>query len=56
MVERMMGIPCEGPVYIHGYNKSVLASCGILDSILKKKSLSIAYHFVREGAADMVPA
>jgi hypothetical protein len=48
---RMMGIPCEGPAYIHGDNQSVLASCGIPDSILKKKSQSIAYHFVREGAA-----
>jgi hypothetical protein len=48
---RMMGIPCEGPAYIYGDNQSVLASCGIPDSILKKKSQSIAYHFVREGAA-----
>ena len=48
---RMMGIPCEGPAYIHGDNQSVLASCGIPDSVLKKKSQSIAYHFVREGAA-----
>jgi len=48
---RMLGIPCEGPAYIHGDNQSVLASCGIPDSILKKKSQSIAYHFVREGAA-----
>jgi hypothetical protein len=48
---RMMGIPCEGPAYIFGDNQSVLASCGIPDSILKKKSQSIAYHFVREGAA-----
>jgi hypothetical protein len=46
-----MGIPCEGPAYIHGDNQSVLASCGIPDYILKKKSQSIAYHFVREGAA-----
>ena len=48
---RMMGIPCEGPAYIHGDNQSVLASCGNPDSVLKKKSQSIAYHFVREGAA-----
>ncbi len=48
---RMMGIPCVGPAYIHGDNQSVLASCGIPDSILKKKSQSIAYHIVREGAA-----
>ena len=48
---RMMGIPCEGPAYIHGDNQSVLANTSIPDSTLKKKSQSIAYHFVREGAA-----
>jgi hypothetical protein len=47
---RMMGIPCVGPAYIHGDNQSVLVSCGILGSILKKKSQSVAYHYVREGA------
>ena len=47
----MIGIPCVCPAYIHGDNQSVLASCGIPNSILKKKSQSIAYHFVREGAA-----
>ena len=47
----MTGIPCEGPAYIHGDQQSVLARCGIPDSVLKKKSKSIAYHFVREGAA-----
>ena len=48
---RMMGIPVEGPCYIEGDNQSVLANTTIPDSILKKKSQSIAYHFVREGAA-----
>ena len=48
---RMMGIPCEGPTYIYGDNQSVLANTSIPDSTLKKKSQSIAYHFVREGAA-----
>ena len=47
----MMGIPCEGPSYIDGDNQSVLATCGIPDSVLKKKSQSIAYHFLHEGAA-----
>jgi hypothetical protein len=46
-----MGIPCEGPACIHGDNQSVLASCGIPVSVLKKKSRSIACHFVQEGAA-----
>ena len=48
---QMMGIPCEGPTYIYGDNQSVLANTTNPDSTLKKKSQSIAYHFVREGAA-----
>mmetsp|Transcript_20562 Transcript_20562/g.19803 ORF Transcript_20562/g.19803 Transcript_20562/m.19803 type:complete len:91 (+) Transcript_20562:235-507(+) len=46
----MIGIPVEGPSYIEGNNQSVLANITIPDSTLKKKSQSIAYHFVREGA------
>ena len=48
---QMMGIPCEDPTFIFGDNQSVLANTTIPDSTLKKKSQSIAYHFVREGAA-----
>lgn len=48
---RMMGIPVDGPVYISGDNQSVLANTTIPESQLKKKSQSIAYHFVREGVA-----
>ena len=48
---RMMGIPCTGPTLIYGDNQSVLANTTIPDSTLKKKSQSIAYHFVREGVA-----
>ena len=47
----MMGIPCTSPAFIYGDNQSVLANTTIPDSTLKKKSQSIAYHFVREGAA-----
>ena len=47
----MMGIPIEGPTRIFGDNKSVLCNTTIPDSTLKKKSQSIAYHFVREGSA-----
>ena len=46
-----MGIPCELPTFIYGDNQSVLANTTIPDSTLKKKSNSIAYHFVREGCA-----
>ena len=46
---RMMGIRLNGPTYVYGDNKSVLTNSSIPDSVLKKKSNSIAYHFVREG-------
>ena len=48
---RMMGIPIHGPVYLFGDNQSVLANTSIPESQLKKKSQSIAYHFIREGSA-----
>ena len=48
---QMMGIPCEGPAYIEADNQSVLCNTSIPDSTLKKKSQSIAYHMIREGAA-----
>jgi hypothetical protein len=49
---RMMGIPMNGPCYISGDNQSVLANTTEPGSTLKKKSQSIAYHFVREGVAN----
>ena len=48
---RMMGISIIGPTYVYGDNQSVLANTTIPHSNLKKKSNSIAYHFVREGCA-----
>jgi hypothetical protein len=48
---RMMGIPVTNPVFLYGDNQSVLWNTSVPDSMLKKKSNSIAYHFVREGAA-----
>ena len=48
---RMMGIACDLPTLIYGDNQSVLSNTTIPDSVLKKKSNSIAYHFVREGCA-----
>ena len=42
---------CEEPTFIYGDNQSVLANTTAPDSQLKKKSNSIAYHFVREGCA-----
>jgi hypothetical protein len=48
---RSFGIPVDSPCYVFGDNKSVLSNASIPDSVLQKKSLSIAYHFVREGTA-----
>ena len=48
---RMLGILCEGPAYIEGDNQSVLENTTIPDSMMKKKSQSIAYHFICEGVA-----
>ena len=47
----MMGIDVHGPSHIKGDNQSVLSDTTIPDSTLKKKSQSIACHFVREGVA-----
>ena len=46
-----MGIPVEEPTCIYGDNQSVLANATVPDSTLKKKSQSIAYHFVYERVA-----
>ena len=48
---RMMGIAVPEPTYLFGDNQSVLYNATCPDSMLKKKSNSIAYHFVREGSA-----
>ena len=50
----MMGIPVELPTYVFGDKKSVLANASVPHSVLKKKSSSIAYHFVCEGVAKDV--
>ena len=48
---RMMGIEVGAPTFIFGDNQSVLANTTKPHSSLKKKSCSIAFHFVREGVA-----
>jgi hypothetical protein len=48
---RMMGIPVTNPAFVYGDNQSVLYNVTLPSSTLKKKSNSIAYHFVREGCA-----
>ena len=48
---RMMGIPVELPTYIFGDDQSVLINSSNPHSSIKKKSSSIAFYFVHEGAA-----
>ena len=49
---RMMGIRIDGPTYVYGDNMYVIHNTSKPESVLKKKSNSICYHFVRE-AVDM---
>lgn len=46
-----MGIAVDVPAFIYEDNQLVLYNTTIPISTLKKKSQSIAYHFVREGVA-----
>ena len=48
---RMMGVEVAGPTYIYGDNMSVIHNTSKPDSVLKKKSNIICYHFVRETAS-----
>ena len=45
------GNPVSGPCYVYVDNQSVLKNTTMSDSVLKNKSNSIAYNFVREGSA-----
>jgi len=47
----MMGVPFDGPANVMADNMSVVKNTSIPESVLKKKSNSIAYHYVRERAA-----
>jgi hypothetical protein len=48
---RMMGVPIDGPTYFYCDNMSVVHNTTAPESMLKKKSNSIAYHAVREAVA-----
>ena len=49
---RMMGVPLDGATHIKADNMSVIKNTSLPESMLKKKSNSIAYHYVRERAAS----
>jgi hypothetical protein len=48
---RMMGIPIDGHKHMRVDNMSVVKNTSFPESTLKKKSNSIAYHYVREAVA-----
>jgi hypothetical protein len=48
---RMMGVPLDGHTHVKADNMSVVKNTSNPESMLKKKSNSIAYHYVRERAA-----
>ena len=47
-----MGVPLDGPANVMADNMSVVKNTSIPESVLRKKSNSIAYHYVRERAAS----
>ena len=47
----MMGVKIDGPPSIYGDNMSVIRNTSKPESMLKKKSNSICYYFVREAVA-----
>ena len=49
---RMMGVPLDGPAHVKADNQSVIVNTSKPESTLKKKSNSIAYHYVRERVAQ----
>ena len=48
---RMMGVPLDGYAHVKVDNLSVVRNTSVPESTLKKKSNSIAYHYVREKCA-----
>lgn len=48
---RMLGVPLDGHAHIRVDNMSVVKNSSVPESVLKKKSNSIAYHFCREAMA-----
>ena len=48
---RVMGIPVNNPSFIYGDNQTVLWNTTVPDSMLKKKTANLSYHFVRGGVS-----
>ena len=47
----MFGVPLDGPTTIFGDNEAVVKSTTSPESTLKKKHVSVAWHWVREAQA-----
>ena len=50
---QMMGISILGPCLTYGDNNAVVTNSTLPDSVLKKKTKSVAYIFVREEQPEM---
>ena len=48
---RIMGVRLSGPSYFYGDNMSVIHNTQRPESMLKKKSNSVCYHYCRESVA-----
>ena len=48
---RMLGVPVDGASVLVGDNQSVITSCSLPSSNLKKRHNAIAYHRIREAVA-----
>ena len=51
---RMMGVPLDGAACVIADNMSVVHNCTKPESVLKKKSCSVAFHFCRESITAKV--
>ena len=51
---RYLGVPVRPVMYLFGDNSSVVTSCTVPDSRLKKRHHLLSYHFVREAIASGV--
>ena len=48
---KMVGVKIDGPTYVYGDNMYVIHNTSKPEPVLKNKSNSICYHFVREDVA-----
>ena len=49
---RYLGVPVHGPSHLFGDNQSVVTSGSVPHSPLKKRHLSLSFHYTREAIAS----